>query len=89
MNIGIDFDNTIAHYDTLFREVAMEEGIIEGNWDDKGKIELRDHLRRQPNGEKSWMTLLETNRGAAISSSSKIPPAMKAMAETRVRVSPR
>jgi thiamine kinase-like enzyme len=57
MNIGIDFDNTIAHYDTLFREVAIKEGIIDGNWDDKGKTELRDHLRRQPNGEKSWMKL--------------------------------
>ena len=57
MNIGIDFDNTIAHYDTLFREVAMKEGIIDGKWDDKGKTELRDHLRRQPNGEKSWMKL--------------------------------
>ena len=57
MNIGIDFDNTIAYYDTLFREVAMDEGIIDGNWEDKRKTELRDYLRRQPNGEKSWMKL--------------------------------
>ena len=57
MNIGIDFDNTIAHYVTSFGEVAMEEGIIDGNWEGKGKTELRDHLRRQPNGEKTWMKL--------------------------------
>ena len=57
MNIGIDFDNTIARYDTSFREVAMEEGIIDGNWQGKGKTELRDHLRCQPNGEKTWMKL--------------------------------
>ena len=57
MNIGIDFDNTIARYDTSFMEVALEEGIIDGNWKGKGKTELRDHLRRQPNGEKTWMKL--------------------------------
>lgn len=57
MNIGIDFDNTIAQYVTSFGEVAMEEGIIDGNWECKGKTELRDHLRRQPNGEKTWMKL--------------------------------
>ena len=57
MNIGIDFDNTIAQYVTSFGEVAMEEGIIDGNWECKGKTELRDHLRHQPNGEKTWMKL--------------------------------
>jgi len=57
MNIGIDFDNTITQYVTSFREVALEEGIIDGNWECKGKTELRDHLRRKPNGEKIWMKL--------------------------------
>ena len=57
MNIGIDFDNTIAQYVTSFGEVALEEGIIDGNWECKGKTELRDHLRHQPNGEKIWMKL--------------------------------
>ncbi|SVE44799.1 uncharacterized protein METZ01_LOCUS497653, partial [marine metagenome] len=36
MNIGIDFDNTIAQYVTSFGEVALEEGIIDGNWECKG-----------------------------------------------------
>jgi len=57
MKIGIDFDNTIASYDTSFREVALAEGFIDGNWEGKGKTELRDHLRRQPDGEKTWMKL--------------------------------
>ena len=57
MNIGIDFDNTISWYETSFKEVAMDEGIIDGNWNGKGKTELRDYLRRQPNGEKTWMKL--------------------------------
>ena len=57
MNIGIDFDNTIAQYVTSFGEVAMEEGIIDENWEGKGKTELRDYLRRQLDGEKTWMKL--------------------------------
>ncbi|MBC8182545.1 aminoglycoside phosphotransferase family protein [candidate division KSB1 bacterium] len=35
----------------------MKEGFIDGNWNGKGKTELRDHLRRQPNGDKTWMKL--------------------------------
>ncbi len=57
MNIGIDFDNTIAGYDTSFREVAMEKGMIDRKWEGKGKTELRNNLRRQSNGEKTWMEL--------------------------------
>jgi len=57
MKIGIDFDNTIASYDISFKEVALAEGFIDGNWEGKGKTELRDHLRRQPGGEKTWMKL--------------------------------
>jgi len=57
MNIGIDFDNTIAWYETLFRAVAVNEEIINGNWKGSGKTELRNYLRDQPNGEKTWMRL--------------------------------
>jgi len=37
MNIGIDFDNTIVKYDSLFKKVAHVEGIILENWNDQGK----------------------------------------------------
>ncbi|MFC1665005.1 aminoglycoside phosphotransferase family protein [Pseudomonadota bacterium] len=57
MNIGIDFDNTIARYDALLAEVALEKGLVDKSWNGKGKTELRDHLRRQPEGETSWMKL--------------------------------
>ena len=57
MRIGIDFDNTIALFDASFREVALVEGFIDETWDGKGKTELRDHLRKQPDGEKTWMKL--------------------------------
>ena len=57
MIIGIDFDNTIARYDSLFEKVAKVNGLIHKNWKGKNKKELRDHLRQQPNGEVSWMKL--------------------------------
>ena len=30
MRIGIDFDNTIVSYDTLFHKVAVEQGAVPG-----------------------------------------------------------
>jgi hypothetical protein len=57
MKIGIDFDNTIASYDTLFHEVALRENFISRRWSGCGKTELRNYLRAQPDGEKTWMKL--------------------------------
>ena len=57
MNIGIDFDNTIASYDKLFYEVALDEDYIDRSWDGSGKTKLRNYLRSQPDGEKTWMKL--------------------------------
>ena len=57
MRIGIDFDNTIALYDDLFREVALAEGLICRNWSGKSKTDMRNHLQRQAGGEKKWMRL--------------------------------
>ena len=57
MKIGIDFDNTIASYDTLFHEVALRENFISRRWSGCGKTELRNYLRTQPDGEKTWMKL--------------------------------
>ena len=57
MNIGIDFDNTIVKYDNLFKEVAITEGFIKESWNGNGKTVLRNHLRRQPDGETTWMKL--------------------------------
>ena len=57
MKIGIDFDNTIASYDTLFHEVALRENFISRRWSGCGKTELRNYLRTQPDGEKRWMKL--------------------------------
>jgi hypothetical protein len=57
INIGIDFDNTIVWYDSCFRDLALLEGFVTDGWNGGGKTELRDHLRRQPDGETTWMKL--------------------------------
>lgn len=57
MNIGIDFDNTIACYDTLFQEVAINEGILSKKRKIFSKKIIRDHLREENDGEKIWMKL--------------------------------
>lgn len=44
MLIGIDFDNTIVSYDTLFHKVAREQGAVPGATP-LNKVAVRDHLR--------------------------------------------
>ena len=57
MNIAIDFDNTIARYDNLFKEIALLEGFIDKGLDGSGKKELRNYLLELPDGEITWMKL--------------------------------
>ena len=44
MLIGIDFDNTIVSYDTLFHKVAREQGAVPDTTP-QNKVAVRDHLR--------------------------------------------
>jgi len=44
MHIGLDFDNTIVSYDTLFHKVALEGGWITADVP-VSKVSVRDHLR--------------------------------------------
>jgi len=46
MRIGLDFDNTIVSYDTLFHKVAREQGHIPDSVP-MNKNAVRDHLRAQ------------------------------------------
>lgn len=54
--IGIDFDNTIAGYDHVFAEAAVELGLGLAPAG-AGKAGVRDALRRLPDGESRWMRL--------------------------------
>jgi hypothetical protein len=45
MRIGLDFDNTIVSYDTLFHKVAREQGLVPSETP-VNKLAVRDHLRK-------------------------------------------
>ena len=53
LKIGIDFDNTIVCYNSIFQAIALEKGIRIPD-PENAKMALRDHLRQQPLGELEW-----------------------------------
>ena len=46
IRLGLDFDNTIINYESLFHKVALERGLIPQNLPAKKKI-IRDYLIQQ------------------------------------------
>lgn len=44
MRVGLDFDNTIVRYDSLFHKVALESGLIPAGIP-VNKLAVREHLR--------------------------------------------
>ena len=85
MKIGIDFDNTIAKYDKLFVNVALSEGFIDAELSDYDKIALRDYLRKQPDGETSWMKLQGLVYGQYMSDAELMPGFARFLMKCNVR----
>jgi hypothetical protein len=54
--IGIDFDNTIAIYDTAFHAAALHHGLIALDTQ-IAKLPIRDAIRRRTGGELAWQRL--------------------------------
>lgn len=52
MRIGLDFDNTIVSYDSLFHRVACERGVVPPDTP-VNKVAVRDYLR-QIDKEQVW-----------------------------------
>ena len=52
MIIGLDFDNTIVSYDSLFHKVSVEQNLINESFE-INKIKIRDYLR-SVNKEDIW-----------------------------------
>lgn len=55
MRIGIDFDNTIACYDTVFHQLALEKNLIPASLQ-KSKGAVRDYLRAAGQ-EEEWTAM--------------------------------
>ena len=54
--IAVDFDNTVVSYGELLHKVALKRRLIDQEIV-KDKSEIRDHVRRLPNGEILWQEL--------------------------------
>jgi hypothetical protein len=54
--VGIDFDNTLVTYDRLMHQTAVERGLIDARTP-ANKREVRDRIRRLPDGEVEWQKL--------------------------------
>lgn len=72
MRIGLDFDNTIIRYDDAFRLTAKQRGLISpaslGS-----KQEVRDAIRRLPDGELEWQALQGYVYGKGIGGATLFP----------------
>lgn len=71
MIIGIDFDNTLVSYDTLFHRVAREQGLIPSDLP-VNKTAVRDHLRATGR-EPLWTEMQGTVYGARIAEAEAFP----------------
>jgi hypothetical protein len=56
IKIGIDLDNTIISYDKAFQYGAAKSGLVDKNCK-LNKKNLRDLIRKRPNGELEWQKL--------------------------------
>ncbi len=56
MRIGIDFDNTIACYEQVFRDVATSKRLLLPSFE-RSKQDVRDAIRLLPDGESRWTEL--------------------------------
>ena len=54
--LGLDFDNTLVRYDTLFHQLALEKGLIKDSLP-VDKTAIRNYLRSQ--GQDDQFTLLQ------------------------------
>ena len=56
MLIGLDFDNTIASYDSLFIEIGLQYGLVKEDWQGN-KQDLKDLVFLLPDGHETWMRI--------------------------------
>jgi len=72
MRIGIDFDNTIAGYDTAFLTAAQKLGLVEDGFAG-GKAAVREAVRHLEDGERKWQALQGRVYGAFMEQATLIP----------------
>lgn len=81
--IGIDFDNTIVRFDTLFHAAAVEQGLIPADVA-PSKTSVRDYLRRDGR-EPAWTELQGYVYGVKIRDAEPFPGVLDFFARCRER----
>ena len=56
MLIGLDFDNTLARYDSVFSVEAKKQGLVSNEWQG-AKRDLKNKLHSTQNGDKLWQKI--------------------------------
>jgi hypothetical protein len=82
--IGIDFDNTLAGYDDLLLRLAGEAGWVD-TAEPVGKRQIRDDVRRSPDGERRWQVLQAQAYGTHMHEAVPLPGALEFVARARER----
>lgn len=82
MRIGIDFDNTIANYDAVFRRLA--EALLTPPLP-ATKKGIRDAVRALPDGERLWQGLQGQAYGACMPEAKAFPGFGDFLTRARVR----
>ena len=77
MRVGLDFDNTIVSYDSLFHKVAREGGWIPDGLP-RSKLLVRDHLRGIGK-EEVWTEMQGLVYGARMAEAESFPGAAQFM----------
>ena len=75
MRIGVDFDNTLVSYDSLFHRVALEQRAIPAGLP-RNKVAVRDHLRKIGR-EPVWTEMQGTVYGARMDEAEAYPGAIE------------
>jgi hypothetical protein len=81
--VGVDFDNTIVRFDTLFHVAAVEQGLIPGNVA-ASKTAVRDYLRREGR-EPEWTALQGYVYGVKIRDAQPFPGVLEFFQQCRDR----
>lgn len=77
MRIGLDFDNTIVSYDSLFHKVALEQGVVPADTP-VNKVAVRDYLRAVDK-EAIWTEMQGYVYGARMSEAEAYPGLFEAL----------
>lgn len=72
LRVGLDFDNTIVCYDSLFYSLAVQEGLVPASTAPH-KAAVSAYLRAQPDGERTWQWLQRQVYGPAMGAATLYP----------------